>query len=129
MAKIFAYALHTVHLPPATEGGTITIVDASTKDKVSVFETNADQLAQLERLGAARPATEDEIAIHQAAIAKANGQVLVPVGSDSDAEPELPIDPPADDAPVDDSPSKTADKDPSAKPKASKKAANSDDDI
>lgn len=121
MAKLYAYALHTVHLPPATEGGEIVVVSASTANHASVFETNPTQFAQLDKLGAARAATDDEITVYLAGIAKANGHAVTET-----ATAPVETDQSTTAATNESEPEKTADKDPAAKPKSAKKA-NSDD--
>lgn len=60
MAKITAYAIHTIG---TRINGVKTSIPASTKQVPSVFITTEEELAKLEPLGAARLATEEEIAV------------------------------------------------------------------
>lgn len=55
-----AYALTTIH---RRVDGEKDIVPASTKERISVFDTDADQLEKLISRGAARKATKEEIAV------------------------------------------------------------------
>lgn len=55
-----AYAIHTIG---TRINGVKTSVPASTKQVPSIFITTADELVKLEALGAAREATEEEMAI------------------------------------------------------------------
>ncbi|QXV73597.1 hypothetical protein [Rhizobium phage RHph_X2_30] len=61
MATVTAYAIHTIGRRDKANNKVFT--PASTRERPSIFETTAEELAKLEKLGAARKATKEEIAI------------------------------------------------------------------
>lgn len=71
MTKVKAYAIHTVHVPG--KDNAIVVVPASEKGKPSVFEIDSESFAKIEKLGAVRKATADEIAVAKAQADAANG--------------------------------------------------------
>lgn len=119
MAKLYGYALHTIH---RANGGKVEVLNASEKDKITVFQTTREELDKLESLGAAREANANEVAIFKAAVARENG---LPVEEDV-KEPETPA---AEDAKAPANEVVKAPSDDGVKTKSSKAKSSKDDDI
>ena len=102
-----AYAIATVHRH--RKDGTIQVVPASTAVKVSVFDADDVEFADLEKLGGVRKATKDEIALAKSQAAEGGNAAFADddvAGTAADA-PQ---------APVPQAPSSGAAGDPNSKP-------------
>lgn len=86
MTKIYAVAIHTIHY---ALNGIVEVLEASTKDSTTIFETNEEDLAKLESFGAARRASDAEVTLHEAAVAKANGLVQTSTSGEPPAPPKV----------------------------------------
>ncbi len=115
-----AYAITTImRRDPKAEtksnpNGKVTI-EASTKNRVSVFDVSADDLEKLEKLGAARRATKEEIAIAEVQSGENGGDAPTNVEKQLAAEEAKPA--------------SGAEGDPQGKPKGSTKASSKDEEI
>lgn len=84
--KVNAYAVHQIN---TRIEGKKTLIPASTKERPSVFVTSEEELKKLEALGAARVATEEELAIakHKENVIDTTVAAKAPVSSVGDAQP------------------------------------------
>jgi hypothetical protein len=107
MSTVKAYAINTiVHRDPAT--GSKVTVEASTKQKVSVFDLNQGEFDKLVALGAVREATKEEVAI---AKVQSNEVSDAPTNEEKIAAADKKV------------PASGADGDPQGKPKGAAKVA------
>jgi hypothetical protein len=88
MTTVMAFALHAISTRIA---GTKTMIPASTKAEPSVFVTTAAKLKELEKLGAAREASDDEIAIaeRRETVIDATKEAPAPKSSVGDERPAV----------------------------------------
>lgn len=110
MATLKGYAITTIH---RRVEGEKKIVPASTKSRVSVFDTDENELDKLISLGAARKATKEEVAVAKVQ----SGEEDAP----TNVEKQLA----AEEA----KPASGAEGDPQGKPKGAAKAASKDEEI
>ncbi|MGV1944910.1 MULTISPECIES: hypothetical protein [unclassified Agrobacterium] len=105
-----AYALTTIH---RRIDGKKDVVEASTKQRISIFETTSEELEKLVAVGAARKATTEEVAIAKAK----SGETDAP----TNVEKQI--------AAQEAKPASGAEGDPQGKPKGAAKAASKDEEI
>lgn len=116
-----AYAITTIMrrdekaVTKANPNGKVTI-EASTKQRASVFDITADDLEKLEKLGAARRATKEEIAI----AAVQSGESTT--DDSTNVEKQIAAD-------TSKAPASGAEGDPQGKPKGAAKASSKDEEI
>lgn len=99
----------------ANPNGKVTI-EASTKQKVSVFDITAEELEKLEALGAARRATKEEVAIAEVQSGESSANAPTNVEKQIAADTAK-------------APASGAEGDPQGKPKGATKAASKEDEI
>ncbi len=127
-----AYAIATVHRK--AKDGKFQVVPASTATKVSVFDAEDGEFADLEKLGGVRKATKDEIALARSQAAEVgNAAFESDVAGDDDTAAAEKVSKKAPDsgAPGDPNskPSKAPKSEKPAKEDESKGGASKDDDL
>ncbi|AEG53110.1 hypothetical protein [Sinorhizobium meliloti] len=113
MATVTTYAIHSIGR--RVKDGKV-LVPASTRERPSVFEATAEEFERLEKLGAVRKATKEEIAIakvqsNEAADAPTTAEKIAASSTETKA------------------PASGADGDPKGAPKGAAKAPGKDEEI